>query len=120
MISIKNGGNNLGISVRLKLDLQEVKENNILKENINSDIQRKLGGLEEENISAIMYEKYGLTGVAVLIEAITDNRNITVADMRHLFTKFGEKLGEIVCVNWMFKNKGQFTIKKIKKLMKIK
>ncbi|HAK72562.1 MAG TPA: YebC/PmpR family DNA-binding transcriptional regulator, partial [Sporomusaceae bacterium] len=88
------------------------KENNIPKENIQRAIQKGSGTLDGANYEEITYEGYGPGGVAVTIEVMTDNRNRTAADVRHLFTKYGGNLGESGCVAWMFKKKGLFVIEK--------
>lgn len=111
-VAAKLGGGDPTGNMRLKLALQKAKENNIPKDNIQRAIQKGLGTLEGSNYEEMMYEGYGPGGVAVLIDIMTDNRNRTAADIRHLFSKYGGNLGESGCVSWMFKNKGLFVINK--------
>ncbi len=111
-VAAKLGGGDPTGNMRLKLALQKAKENNIPKDNIQRAIQKGLGTLEGSNYEEMMYEGYGPGGVAVLMDIMTDNRNRTAADIRHLFSKYGGNLGESGCVSWMFKNKGLFVINK--------
>jgi YebC/PmpR family DNA-binding regulatory protein len=105
-IAVRLGGADLIGNMRLKLAMQKAKANNIPKENIQRAIQKGLGALAGANYEEIVYEGYGPAGVAVMIEILTDNRNRTAADIRHLFSKCGGNLGESGCVAWMFKHKG--------------
>lgn len=111
-IAVKIGGADPTGNMRLKLALQKAKENNIPKDNIQRAIQKGQGSLDGGNYEEITYEGYGPGGVAVLIEILTDNRNRTAADIRHLFSKNSGNLGESGCVNWMFDKKGLFLIDK--------
>jgi YebC/PmpR family DNA-binding regulatory protein len=109
-IAVRIGGSDPTGNMRLKLALQKARENNIPKENIQRAIQKGAGALEGSNYEEINYEGYGPGGVAIMVEAMTDNRNRTAADVRHLFSKFGGNLGESGCVSWMFKQKGLFIV----------
>lgn len=109
-IAVKLGGTDPTGNMRLKLALQKAKENNIPKENIQRAIQKGSGTLEGSNYEEIKYDGYGPGGVAIMVEAMTDNRNRTAADVRHLFSKYGGNLGESGCVSWMFKQKGVFIV----------
>ncbi len=109
-IAVRMGGADPTGNMRLKLALQKARENNIPKENIQRAIQKGSGALEGSNYEEISYEGYGPGGVAIMVEAMTDNRNRTAADVRHLFSKYGGNLGESGCVNWMFKQKGIFVV----------
>lgn len=111
-VAVRLGGADPTGNMRLKLALQKAKENNIPKDNIQRAIQKGSGALDGANYEEITYEGYGPGGVAVTIEVMTDNRNRTAADVRHLFTKYGGNLGESGCVAWMFKKKGLFVIEK--------
>jgi YebC/PmpR family DNA-binding regulatory protein len=115
-IAVKTGGADPSGNMRLKLALQKAKENNVPKENIQRAIQKGQGALEGGNYEEIMYEGYGPGGVAVLLDILTDNRNRTAADIRHLFSKHGDNLGELGCVNWTFDKKGLFLINKTAKI----
>ncbi|WP_371370722.1 YebC/PmpR family DNA-binding transcriptional regulator [Sporomusa aerivorans] len=109
-VAVRMGGSDPAGNMRLKLALQKARENNIPKENIQRAIQKGSGTLEGSNYEEIKYEGYGPGGVAIMVEAMTDNRNRTAADIRHLFSKYGGNLGESGCVGWMFKQKGIFVI----------
>ncbi|WP_371369566.1 putative transcriptional regulatory protein [Sporomusa rhizae] len=109
-VAVRMGGSDPTGNMRLKLALQKARENNIPKENIQRAIQKGSGSLEGSNYEEIKYEGYGPGGVAIMVEAMTDNRNRTAADVRHLFSKYGGNLGESGCVSWMFKQKGVFVV----------
>ncbi len=109
-VAVKMGGADPAGNMRLKLILQKAKENNVPKDNIQRAIQRGAGAADGANYEELTYEGYGPGGVAVMVEVLTDNRNRTAADVRHLFSKFGGNLGESGCVGWMFKKKGVFLI----------
>jgi YebC/PmpR family DNA-binding regulatory protein len=111
-VAVRTGGADPAGNMRLKLPLQKAKENNVPKENIQRAIQKGIGTLEGGNYEEIVYEGYGPGGVAVMLEILTDNRNRTAADIRHLFAKHGGNLGEAGCVAWMFDKKGLFLIDK--------
>lgn len=111
-VAARIGGGDPTGNMRLKLALQKAKENNIPKENIQRAIQKGIGALDGSNYDELTYEGYGPGGVAIIVDIMTDNRNRTAADMRHLFTKYGGNLGESGCVSWMFKKKGLFVIEK--------
>ncbi|HEY3425533.1 MAG TPA: YebC/PmpR family DNA-binding transcriptional regulator [Negativicutes bacterium] len=111
-VAARMGGGDPSGNMRLKLALQKAKENNVPKENIQRAIQKGLGSSEGSNYEEFTYEGYGPGGVAVMLEIMTDNRNRTAADIRHLFSKYGGNLGETGCVSWMFKQKGLFVVGK--------
>ncbi len=109
-IAVKMGGSDPIGNTRLKLALQKAKANNVPKENIQRAIQKGQGALEGSNYEEISYEGYGPAGVAVMVTALTDNRNRTAAEVRHLFSKYGGNLGETGCVGWMFNRKGLLVV----------
>lgn len=111
-IAVKMGGADPTGNMRLKLALSKAKANNVTKDNINRAIQKGLGASDTSNYEEINYEGYGPGGAALLLDILTDNRNRTAADVRHIFTKFGGNLGENGCVSWMFKKKAVFTVDK--------
>lgn len=111
-IAVKNGGADATGNMRLKLALQKARENNVPKENIQRAIQKGQGSLEGNNYEEFMYEGYGPAGVAVMLDILTDNRNRTAADIRHLFSKNNGNLGETGCVSWMFTKKGVILVEK--------
>jgi len=112
MIAVRTGGADPAGNMRLKLALQKARENNIPKDNIQRAIQRGQGTLEGNAYEELAYEGYGPGGVAVMVEIMTDNRNRTAAEIRHLFTKHGGNLGETGCVGWMFQRKGVLVVEK--------
>ena len=111
-VAVRMGGADPTGNMRLKLALQKAKENNIPKDNIQRAIQKGQGAVDGANYEEITYEGYGPSGVAIMVEVMTDNRNRTAADVRHLFSKFGGNLGESGCVAWMFKKQAVFIIDK--------
>ena len=110
--AVRIGGADPTGNMRLKLALQKAKENNIPKDNIQRAIQKGQGTLEGQSYEEITYEGYGIAGVALLVQTMTDNRNRTAAEMRHLFSKYGGNMGESGCVAWMFNKKGLILIDK--------
>jgi YebC/PmpR family DNA-binding regulatory protein len=82
------------------------------KDNIERAIKKGTGDLEGVSYDEVMYEGYGPGGAAVLVESLTDNKNRTVADVRHIFSKSGGSLGEAGCVAWMFEKKGLLVLEK--------
>ena len=110
-IAVRMGGPDPTGNMRLKLALSKAKANNIPKDNIKRAIAKGQGATEGSNYEQITYEGYGPAGVAIMVSALTDNRNRTAADVRHVFSK-GGNMGEYGCVGWMFKNKGVFTVEK--------
>ena len=114
--AVRIGGADPTGNMRLKLALQNARENNIPKENIQRAIQKGQGTLEGASYEEITYEGYGTAGVALLVETMTDNRNRTAAEMRHIFSKYGGNMGESGCVSWMFQKKGLVVIEKTPEL----
>lgn len=111
-IAVRMGGGDPTGNMRLKLALSKAKANNIPKDNINRAIQKGLGATEGSNYEELMYEGYGPGGTAVMLDILTDNRNRTAADVRHLFSKYGGNLGQDGCVSWMFRQKAVFLVEK--------
>ncbi|RLB29519.1 MAG: YebC/PmpR family DNA-binding transcriptional regulator [Deltaproteobacteria bacterium] len=97
---------------RLRVAIAAAKAENMPKENIERAIKKGTGDLEGSNYEEVTYEGYGPGGVAVLIEVLTDNKNRAVADVRHLFERFGGNLGEAGCVAWIFSQKGLIIFQK--------
>lgn len=111
-VAVRMGGSDPVGNMRLKLALSKAKANNIPKDNIQRAIQKGLGGADGSNYEELVYEGYGPGGVAVMLDIMTDNRNRTAADVRHIFAKGGGNLGESGCVGWMFKQKAVFVVEK--------
>jgi YebC/PmpR family DNA-binding regulatory protein len=113
-VAARSGGGDPDMNPRLRTVIAEAKQHNMPAENIKRAIRRGTG--EEEGVSyeEVTYEAYGPGGVAILIETLTDNRNRTVGEMRHMLTKHGGNLGETNSVGWMFEKKGLVTIAKAK------
>ena len=111
-IAVRMGGADPTGNMRLKLALSKAKSNNIPKDNIKRAIEKGLGNTESGTYEELMYEGYGPGGTAVMLDILTDNRNRTAADVRHLFSKFGGNLGQDGCVAWMFKKKAVFIVEK--------
>ncbi len=99
---------------RLRTAVAAAKAENMPADNIKRAIQRGTGELEGVNYEEITFEGYGPGGVAMLVEVTTDNRNRTVSEIRHMFTKGGGNLGEAGSVAWMFSKKGYIAIEKSK------
>ncbi|MBM7868055.1 YebC/PmpR family DNA-binding transcriptional regulator [Heliobacterium gestii] len=106
IVAARQGGADPNSNFRLKIAIQKAKENNMPNDNIQRAIQRGAGGAEGTNYEELTYEGYGPGGVAIMIEAMTDNRNRTAGEIRHLFSKSGGNLGETGCVSWIFEPKG--------------
>ena len=109
-VAVRMGGSDVTGNMRLKLALSKAKANNIPKENIQRAIQKGMGAADGSSYEELFYEGYGPAGSAVMIDILTDNRNRTAADIRHLFSKNGGNLGETGCVGWMFKKKAVFIV----------
>lgn len=109
-IAARNGGNPES-NARLRLAIDKAKENSMPADNIKRAVQKGTGELDGEGqYEEVTYEGYGPGGVAVLVEAATDNRNRTVADIRHLFARNGGSLGESGSVAWQFARKGHVAV----------
>jgi len=111
-VAAKMGGGDPDGNPRLRSGIQEAKSANVPNENIDRAIKRGTGQLEGVTYEDTTYEGYGPGGVAILVEVLTDNRNRTVSELRHLFSKSGGNLGENGCVAWMFQKRGLFAIEK--------
>lgn len=112
MIAARLGGGNPENNPRLRAAIAAAKAENMPKENIERAIKKGIGELEGSRLEEVIYEGYGPGGVAVLIEAMTDNRNRTTAEIRHIFARVGGNLGASGCVSWLFHKKGIISVKK--------
>ena len=106
-IASRLGSGDLESNPRLRKAVSNAKSNNMPSEKIDRAIKKGTGVLEGVSYEEITYEGYGPNGVAIIAEVITDNKNRSVAELRHAFTKFGGSLGETGSVSWMFEKKGQ-------------
>ena len=112
-VAARTGGSgNVDDNARLRKAVTDAKGQNMPNDTIDRAIKRGTGELEGVNYEEITYEGYGIGGVAMLIETMTDNRNRTVAELRHLFSKNGGNLGEAGSVAWMFDKKGLIVVDK--------
>ncbi len=110
-VAARGGGDPAG-NARLRKAISDAKAENIPNDTIDRAIKRGTGELEGVQYEEIVYEGYGPAGVAVMLETATDNRNRTVGELRHLFSKNGGNLGENGCVGWMFDRKGVIILDK--------
>ncbi len=114
-VAARDGGGDADMNPRLRKAVSDAKAANMPNDNIDRAIKRGTGEIEGVSYDEITYEAYGPGGVAILIETMTDNRNRTVAEMRHLLSKNNGNLGEAGSVAWMFDRKGYFVIDKTQK-----
>jgi len=112
MVAARTGGGDINANPRLRTAINAAKAENMPKDNIERAIKKGTGELEGTQIEQLTYEGYGPGGVAVILEVLTDNKNRTVADIRHVFSKHNGSLGEGGCVSWMFAKKGLILIDK--------
>ncbi|MBL7208614.1 MAG: YebC/PmpR family DNA-binding transcriptional regulator [Dehalococcoidia bacterium] len=110
MVAVREGGASTESNFRLRLVIQRARDNNMPVENIERAVKRASGAQEAASLSEVTVEGYGPNGVAVLVEALTDNRNRTLQEVRSLFTRHGGSLGESGCVAWLFDSKGVITV----------
>ena len=106
MVAARDGGGDPGSNAKLRMLIDKAKQANMPGENITRAIKKATGELEGVNYEEVRYEGYGPAGTAAIVEALTDNKKRTVADLRHLFSKNGGNLGESGSVAWMFEHKG--------------
>ncbi len=113
-IAARLGGGDPNHNPRLRLAVDKGKSVNMPKDNIERAIKKGTGELEGFNLEQVTYEGYGPGGVAMLVEVTTDNRNRTVGELRHLFSRHGGNLGEAGSVAWMFHKRGYLVIEREK------
>lgn len=112
MVAVKAGGPDPENNSRLKEMISKAKTNNMPNDTITRSIKKASGELGDTNYETITYEGYGPSGVAVIVECLTENKNRTAANVRHGLSKFGGNLGTTGCVSFMFEKKGQIIIEK--------
>ena len=113
-IAARSGGGDANGNPRLRTAILAAKSSNMPADNIDRAIKKGTGELEGVHYEEITYEGYGPSGVAILVETVTDNKNRTAAELRHIFTKNGGNLGSQGCVSWMFEPKGLITVESSK------
>lgn len=106
-VAARMGGDDINSNPRLRAAVDEARGSNMSNDTIDRAIKRGAGNVEAENIEEIRYEGYGPAGVAVMVDCMTDNRNRTVAEVRHAFSKFGGNLGQAGSVGYIFTKLGQ-------------
>jgi YebC/PmpR family DNA-binding regulatory protein len=111
-VAAKEGGGNPEANNRLRIAIQKARENSMPNDSIERAVKKGTGELASEVYEEMTYEGYGPGGVAIMIKCLTDNRNRTVADLRHAFTRCGGGLGESGCVAWIFDSRGLISIDK--------
>ena len=108
-IAVKAGGGDPNVNSKLRDLIAKAKSNNVPNDNIERCIKKALGATDV-NYEEVVYEGYGPAGVAVIVEATTDNRNRTAGEVRHYFDKFGGNMGQTGCVGYLFEPKGLIII----------
>ena len=111
-VAVKEGGPDPNSNSKLAQVIAKAKGNNMPNDNITRSIKKASGELGSINYEEMIYEGYGVGGCALIVEALTDNKNRTAGDVRHLFDKFGGAMGTTGCVSFMFKRKGVITVAK--------
>jgi YebC/PmpR family DNA-binding regulatory protein len=106
IVAVRQGGSSTETNFRLRLAVQKARDNNMPLDNIERAIKRGSGETEGAALSEMVLEGYGPSGAAILVQALSDNRNRTVQEVRNLFSRNGGNLGESGCVAWLFESKG--------------
>ncbi len=113
-VAARSGGGDPDANPRLRKAISDARAVNMPADNIKRAILKGTGQLEGSTYEEINYEGYGPGGVAIYVEALSDNKNRTISELRHIFSKNGGRIGESGCVAWMFKRKGYLVIDKSK------
>ena len=113
-VAARLGGGDISGNPRLRQAIDKAKEVNMPQDNIKRAIMKGTGDLPGMSYEETLYEGYGPCGVAILIEALTDNKNRTTPEIRHIMSKHGGNLGDAGCVSWMFTKKGYILVEKSK------
>ncbi|MDR2202444.1 MAG: YebC/PmpR family DNA-binding transcriptional regulator [Clostridiales bacterium] len=111
-VAVKQGGGNPALNSKLRDIIAKAKALNIPNDNISRSIKKAGGEVNSINYDTVIYEGYGPGGIAVIVETLTDNKNRTAADVRHIFDKFGGAMGTNGCVSYLFKTKGVMIVEK--------
>ena len=109
IVVVRQGGSNPEANFRLRLAIQKARDSNMPTDNIERAIKRGSGTLEGSTLAEMVLEGYGPSGVAILVQALSDNRNRTIQEVRNTFSRSGGSLGESGCVAWLFESKGLIT-----------
>ena len=109
-VAVKQGGPDPSVNTKLKDIIAKAKQNNVPGDNIDRMLKKAAGETDTANYEEIVYEGYGPSGVAVVVEALTDNRQRTAPEIRHYFDKYGKGMGAQGCVSWSFDRKGVIVI----------
>ena len=110
IVAAKAGGGDPSANLTLRYAIDKAKASNMPKDTIEKAIKKGTGDLEGVTYEEVLYEGYGHSGVAIMVEALTDNRNRTTPEVKRIFEKHGGSLGATGCVHWMFKKKGLITV----------
>jgi len=110
IVAAKMGGGDISMNPRLRVAVEKARENSVPAENIKRSIARGTGELEGADYEELVYEGYGPGGSAIILECYSENKNRTVAEVRHAFTKHGGSMAENGSVSWQFKNVGQILV----------
>ena len=110
IVAAKSGGGDPAANLSLRYAIDKAKAANMPKDTIEKAIKKGTGELEGVTFEEVLYEGYGPSGVAIMVEALTDNRNRTTPQIKRLFDRHGGSLGASGCVNWMFSKKGLITV----------
>lgn len=113
-VAVKAGGPDPDSNSALRTVIAKAKAANMPNDNINRSIKKASGELGSINYESVVYEGYGTNGVAVIVETLTDNKNRTAGDVRHIFDKFGGSMGTNGCVSYLFESKGVIVVEKKK------
>jgi len=110
IVAAKNGGGDPSANLSLRYAIDKAKAANMPKDTIEKAIKKGTGDIGSVSFEEVLYEGYGPSGVAIMVEALTDNRNRTGPEIKRIFEKHGGSLGTSGCVNWMFSQKGLITV----------
>ena len=110
IVAVRQGGDKPEANFRLRLAIQKARDSNMPTDNIERAIKRGSGTTEGVTLAELVLEGYGPSGVAILVQALSDNRNRTLQDVRSVFSRGGGSLGESGCVAWLFDSKGLITV----------
>ncbi|MFQ5957372.1 MAG: YebC/PmpR family DNA-binding transcriptional regulator, partial [Candidatus Brocadiales bacterium] len=109
-VAARSGGGNPDLNIKLQYAIEKAKAANMPKDNIERAVQKGTGGTSGMDLFECLYEGYGPSGVAIMLEIVTDNKNRTASEIRKIFERFGGSLGVSGCVSWMFEKKGMFVV----------